>query len=92
MISGISWQVLTLLIFGAVTADYVGRRYRSTTPLSPAAQSLLRSIKFRLFVVAVTISFSAIFLRCVYRIAEMAKGWRNPIMQDQPLFIGIDSW
>jgi len=92
MITGISWQVLTLLIFAIVAADYFTRRFRSTQALSEEAASTLRDTRFRIFAVALLIAYLTIFIRCVYRIAEMAGGWRNPIMQDQPLFIGVDSW
>lgn len=90
MITGISWQVLTLLMFGVTTADYMIRRFRSAQPWSPTAQALLHDKKFRIFVAAQSITYICITIRCVYRIAEMAKGWRNPIMQDQALFIGLD--
>lgn len=92
MITGISWQVLTLLLFGTATIDYTVRRFHSSSPLSPSAQSLLRSTRFRIFIAAATIAFFAIFIRCVYRIAEMSRGWRNPVMQRQSLFIGAESW
>lgn len=74
MISGIAWQVLTLLLFAAATTDYTIRRFRSATPLSPSAEGLLRDIKFRVFLVSITVSFLVIFVRCVYRVAEMANG------------------
>lgn len=92
MITGISWQVLTLIIFALVAADYFVRRFRSSKPLSREAQATLADRKFRIFVVALALSYVTIFIRCTYRIAEMAGGWRNPIMQDQALFIGADSW
>lgn len=74
MISGIAWQVLTLLLFAAATTDYTIRRFRSSTPLSPSAQALLADTKFRVFLVSINISYSVIFVRCVYRVAEMANG------------------
>ncbi|KIW79665.1 hypothetical protein Z517_06279 [Fonsecaea pedrosoi CBS 271.37] len=90
MITGISWQVLTLLIFGVATSDYSLRRFRSQ-PLSESTQALVHDLRFRVFVVAQLIAYVAILIRCVYRVAEMANGWRNPIMQNQGLFIGLDS-
>ncbi|KIW68333.1 hypothetical protein PV04_04286 [Phialophora macrospora] len=90
MITGISWQVLTLLVFAAATADYTIRRFRASQPWSPSAQLLLHDRKFQMFVLAQVITYICIFIRCVYRIAEMAEGWRNPIMQNQGLFIGLD--
>jgi len=90
MITGISWQVTTLLVFGVATVDYATRRFKSPQPLSPTAEALVHDSKSRLFFAAQVITFVCIFIRCVYRIAEMAGGWRNPIMQTQGLFIGLD--
>lgn len=92
MITGISWQVLTLIIFALAAVEYFVRRFRSSGPLPREAQTTLQDRKFRIFVVALVLSYVTIFIRCTYRIAEMAGGWRNPIMQNQPLFIGADSW
>ncbi|KAK5056764.1 hypothetical protein LTR84_012296 [Exophiala bonariae] len=92
MITGISWQVLTLLMFAGVAADYFLRLSKSSQPLPKEAQACLQDRRFRIFVVSLAFIYITIFIRCVYRIAEMAGGWRNPIMQDQALFIGVDSW
>ncbi len=94
MMAGICWQVATLVIFGTMVMDFLLRRFvfsGSQTALSPAAQKTASQAKFKLFTVALTISYFAILIRCVYRIAEMSQGWRNPIMQNEPLFIGLDS-
>lgn len=91
MISGISWQVLTLLIFGIMINDYSIRRLLSKTPLSPQAKMTINDIKFRIFAISLVLTYFSVFTRCVYRIAEMSGGWRNPIMQNQDLFIGADS-
>jgi hypothetical protein len=91
MMTGICLQVFTLVIFGILVSDYIVRRRKDSTPLSLEAATTKRSLKFRLFAGALLIAYLAILVRCIYRIAEMAGGWRNPIMQDQSLFIGLDS-
>ena len=94
MQTGIAWQVATLLIFGAMVTDFLLRRFLfsgSKTPLSPAAQETARQRKFQFFAVALVIAYFSVLIRCVYRIAEMAGGWRNDIMQNEPMFIGMDS-
>jgi RTA1 like protein len=83
MISGIVWQVATLLAFAALVIDYVLRTRRAWSDVSPEAKTLLRQSKFRGFLAAVTVAFVTVFLRCVYRIAEMVGGWANPIMRDE---------
>jgi hypothetical protein len=91
-IAGISWQVAVLFFFGVMTADYVFRRARATktAPLTTSAQSVADDRKFRAFAVAITTAYSAIFIRCIYRIAEFAGGWQNPIMQNEGLFIALE--
>lgn len=91
MMTGICLQVATLVIFGFLVVDYVLRRQKDSTPLSTEAAFTKTSTKFRLFAGALFIAYVVILIRCVYRIAEMAGGWRNPIMQNQPIFIGLDS-
>lgn len=87
MISGIVWQVATLLAFAALVIDYVLRTRRAWNDVSPEAKTLLRQTKFQGFLAAVAVAFVTIFLRCVYRIAEMVGGWANPIMRDE---VGFD--
>lgn len=92
MITGISGQVFVLLVFAVVGTDFFVRRFRSSQPLLSEGQALLKDKKFRIFALALAFVYVLILIRCVYRIAEMVGGWRNPIMQDEALFIGLDSW
>jgi uncharacterized membrane protein len=87
MISGIVWQVATLIAFAGLVIDYIIRTRRAWNGVTPEAKSLLRQRKFRGFLAAVAVAFVTVFLRCVYRIAEMVGGWANPIMRDE---IGFD--
>jgi RTA1 like protein len=91
MMAGISFQVVTLVAFGALVALYYIRLSRSTTQLSTSAESVKRSLGFKLFLNGFAIAFFTIFTRCVYRIAEMAGGWANSIMQNETEFIVLDS-
>jgi hypothetical protein len=87
MISGIVWQVATLLAFAGLVIDYFLRTRRAWNDVTPEAKVLFEQRKFRGFLAAVAVAFLAVFLRCVYRIAEMVGGWANPIMRDE---IGFD--
>jgi len=90
MLTGIVWQVVTLLVFGIMAVDYTLRLRRSTEPLSAEAEAMKHDQKFELFLGGLVVAFLAVFTRCVYRIAEMAGGWSNPIMQNQRDFIALD--
>ena len=90
MISGIVWQVATLLIFACLSIDYFSRLYKNRSTLSPASKAIHRQLKFRLFFIGIFVSLVTIMTRCVFRIAEMSGGWRNPIMQDEVKFMVLD--
>lgn len=93
MIAGISWQVITLLVFGACAGWYVWKRYRAAKQghhLSDQARLTLANWKFKLFAVGVFTAFLAVFIRCVYRIAEMAGGWGNSIQRDEASYIAFE--
>ncbi|KAL1866657.1 hypothetical protein VTK73DRAFT_4560 [Phialemonium thermophilum] len=94
IIAGISLQVLVLAFFGALAADYFWRAYRyikSENP-SPDALALWRDGKVRFFCYAVAFAYLGILIRCTYRIAEMAGGWGNPVMRDEPSFIVLEGF
>lgn len=90
VMAGIAWQVATLLVFGALVFDYCFRAYTHRSTWTQATVNLVSSTTFQLFTTALFVAFLTIFTRCVFRIAEMAGGWRNSIMQNEPEFIALD--
>jgi hypothetical protein len=93
MMAGIGFQVVSLFFFGVVTSWYLYRRWRGrNVPLSSEAVQFLASRKFRLFAGGVVVAFTAIVIRCIYRLVEMAGGWANPVMRLESAFIALDGW
>lgn len=97
MIAGLSFQVLTLLLFILATADFalrVRRRSRSlgaaALDQSAAAVATRRSMRFRGLLAALALATVCIFWRSVYRVAELSGGWDGPLMGDQGMFIGFE--
>lgn len=90
MMLGLVVQVITLAIFGLMAIDVYFRIRRYQGQFTQSAEKMRRSRRFRGLIAAITISYTAILIRCIYRIAEMAGGWRNPIMQNQTAFIVLD--
>ena len=90
MMAGIVWQVVTLIIFGALVADYAYRVFQRRMDLAPSATQLLNTTRFKLFTAGIFLAYLTIFTRCVFRIGEMANGWGNSIMQDETDFIVLD--
>jgi hypothetical protein len=93
IIAGIALQVFVLFTFGVTGADYLFRvsKYFKTPEADPTALALWNNGRFRKFLYGISGAYFAIFIRCIYRIIEMAGGWGNHIMQDQPSFLVLDS-
>ena len=92
MLTGITLQVVSLLIFAAFCGEYFLRvRTNSKTGgLNPSTAELRASRKFRMFLGALAFAFATLLVRCVYRVPELSGGWRNKVMRDEGMFIGLD--
>ena len=102
IIAGIVLQVVVLAVFGLASLDFYLRvsawlagkttnaAIAAIAPPTPAVLALWNSKTFRTYGIAVTVAYLCILIRCIYRVAEMAGGWGNYIMQDQPSFIVLE--
>jgi len=97
MMAGLAFQVFTLVLFIGAAALFVWRARRRHRSLgaaafdqSPAFAKLRHSILFRLFLAALALATLTIFIRCVFRVAELSGGWDGPLMARQDLFIGLE--
>ncbi|KAJ3544017.1 hypothetical protein NM208_g3269 [Fusarium decemcellulare] len=92
MMAGISFQVVTLSIFALLALLYLVRRLRAahSTPLAGIALQTWQSARFRWFLFGLTTAFVGIYIRCVYRIAEMRGGWGNKLMKEEITFIILE--
>ncbi|CAJ2512204.1 Uu.00g052190.m01.CDS01 [Anthostomella pinea] len=97
IIAGIALQCVVLFFFGAVCVDYYLRVKRWVNGEGEGeavrqARAVFADKRFGLFCYAVAGAYGAILIRCIYRIAEMAGGWGNYIMQDEPSFIVLEGF
>lgn len=92
IMAGIAWQVAALSMFAIATGVYIWRRKNAIArePLTEEAVATLGDTKFRLFIAGVFTAWLTIYIRCVYRIIEMAGGWGNSIMQHESSFIVLE--
>ncbi|KAI4110768.1 MAG: hypothetical protein LQ339_001044 [Xanthoria mediterranea] len=95
MVAGLAFQVFTLLVFMLLCADFAVRTVvRSNrmgdAALDPTHATLRRSMKFRAFLVALTLSTICIFIRSVYRVVELGEGWDGALIKNQTLFIVLE--
>ncbi|KAK4224294.1 sphingoid long-chain base transporter RSB1 [Podospora fimiseda] len=97
IMAGIVLQVVVLLVFGLTSADYLirAKKYFNSGNVSAeheAGAKLWKEKKFRAFEYAMGGAYAVLLIRCIYRIAEMAGGWANHIMQDEPSFVVLESF
>lgn len=90
MLAGIVFQVATFTILYALVAVYLVKLQRNKATLTSEASALIGSRDFKIFAVGMLVASLFIFIRCVYRIAELAGGWANEIMRDEVEYIILD--
>jgi hypothetical protein len=97
MIAGLSLQVVTLLIFMILCADFALRtfkRYKSmgedAFDQNPIFVQTRGTLRFKGFVAALTLATICIFWRSVYRVAELSEGWTGNLIRHQWLFLGFE--
>ncbi|KAJ4523183.1 hypothetical protein HRR78_000676 [Exophiala dermatitidis] len=99
IVAGIAFQVATMGVCGLLMLDFF-IRFQKAKKLKSAAHSESEYEKnqgtrptarnFRIFCFATGLAFTTIFIRCIYRLPEMAGGWGNPLMQNEREFLILD--
>jgi len=90
MLAGIIFQVATFTFLYILVGFYILKLVRNRDTLSYEATEVLSSREFKVFSLGILAASILIFVRCVYRIAELAGGWANPIMRDETGYIVLD--
>jgi len=90
MLAGIVFQVITFTTLYLLVACVAFKMYKNRANLKVEVLEMLRSRDFKIFAGGIFIASLAIYIRCVYRIAELAGGWANHIMRDEVDYIVLD--
>lgn len=95
MITGLAFQVATMFVFILIAVDFALRTFRNRKLLPRTAQNgrevrPLVSRPFKAFIIALALSTLCIFIRCVFRVAELCQGWRGELATTQKYFIGLE--
>jgi hypothetical protein len=92
MMAGIAFQVVTLTVFASLATAFCIRRVRAVKsyPLRGNALQAWQAVPFRWLVCGLLTAFLTIYIRCVYRIAEMRGGWGNAMMKEQVPFMILE--
>lgn len=95
MIAGLAFQVATMFVFILIATDFAWRTFRNRKQLPQTTQREGEgrpqiSTPFKAFVIALTLSTLCIFIRCVFRVAELSQGWRGKLATTQKYFVGLE--
>ena len=84
-LAGLIFQVVTLIGFVALFADYIISCRRKLQSF----QEIRHTMGF--FLLCLFICIILILLRCAYRIAELQEGYFSELFREEDLFIALES-
>ena len=91
MIAGVVFQVVCLGLFMLLWGEFTWRlRSVSESNKDVRFVELRATKKFQLFTYAVWLATFLIFVRSVYRVAELQEGFDGSIAQNEPLFMVLE--
>ncbi|GAB1311379.1 phospholipid-translocating ATPase rsb1 [Madurella fahalii] len=94
MVAGVAWQVVALALFAALSFEFwmrVRSRGGIQPPLNPAFADLRARRCFQpYFIVAVFLAGVFIFVRSVFRCAELSGGFHGPLANEEATFMVLE--
>ncbi len=90
MVAGLSVQVASLLLFMILCAELAYRVRSRKSHLIMKYDELYRSQKFKIFLYGLALGTVTIFIRSVFRVAELSKGFDSHIANNQISFMILD--
>ena len=93
MVAGVAWQVFALALFAALSFEFWMRVRSSsgTSPLNPAFAALRARRAFQpAFIVAIFLAGAFIFVRSVFRCAELSGGFNGPLANEEVTFMVLE--
>ncbi|KAH7142617.1 RTA1 like protein-domain-containing protein [Dactylonectria estremocensis] len=91
MVAGVVSQVVSLLIFMGLCLEFVFRLHRTSESAKDKRFVELRDTKkFTWFQYALGAAVMLIFIRSVYRVAELQQGFNGPIANDEVSFMILE--
>lgn len=91
MIAGVSWQVFSLALFAGLCADFaLTIRRDSNAILNTSFDRTRNSTKFRGFLYALGVATLAIFIRSVFRCAELSQGFDGALANEETTFMILE--
>ncbi|CZT16024.1 related to RTA1 domain protein [Ramularia collo-cygni] len=89
MIAGLSTQVVSLILFMGLCAE-LAWRVRRSPHLNERTAGLRSSRRWKLFLFGLAIATITIFIRCVFRVAELQSGFKGELFNHEVTFMFLE--
>lgn len=90
MLAGLSFQVFSLAIFAAACADFALRVRRSPEQMNTNTTQLYHSTHWKLFLCGLGVAAITIFVRSIFRVAELSGGFDGSLANNQITFMILE--
>ncbi|KAJ5247785.1 RTA1 domain protein [Penicillium chermesinum] len=91
MIAGLAFQVFSLALFICLSAEFLMRVRRHPKEKNPTTGALRESMKWKWFLFALTAATVTIFVRSIFRVAELQGGFDSSLANDQTALMVLES-
>lgn len=90
MVAGLAVQVASLFIFMVLCADLARNVHQYKEKLNPKHAELYNSRLFKTFLCSLALATVCIFIRSVFRVAELSGGFKGHLANNQISFMILD--
>ncbi|MCJ1337027.1 hypothetical protein MMC09_002306 [Bachmanniomyces sp. S44760] len=90
MVAGLGFQVGSLALFIALTAEFALRAWKRQGELEPSFSTLRSSFKFRAFLFALALATVTIFTRCCFRVGELSQGFHGKLANQEVTYMVLE--
>ncbi|GME81825.1 unnamed protein product [Ambrosiozyma monospora] len=90
MLGGLILQVVTMTVFMVMVGQYFHKVNNNRDHLDPRYAGIRNSGFFQAVLSSLFSAVILIYIRSIYRVAEMADGWGSEIMHNEMLFLLLD--
>lgn len=91
MLAGLGFQVFSLILFAVCAGEFAFRVWKNQGSWNPRYTSLVNSTLFKCFLLGLVVASVTIFVRSVYRCAELSGGFNGDLFtSDEALFMVLE--
>lgn len=96
MVAGIAFQVFSMSFFIILFGIFLWRVYKvkrvgnESAEFNPEYEQIRRKKLFKLFPYGIAWCVLMIYIRCIYRVVELAEGWTGYLIQTERYFLVLD--